>query len=508
MSPMTTTQKPNRSSRARARRGIFVLLLAILLGGGGYLYLRLTAGQVTESTNGNTLQTATATVGDVVLFASGTGTVSPAAESSFGFNASGQVIEINVSIGDQVEVGQVLAQLDDTYPQIDLAQAQVALDKLTSDAAIATAKKTLAEAQIKYGETKKTLEHLISPEVLYWEEKVTEREQVLADAKLAGQTDTSDAAKQKVEQAEASLKFAQDSWTYFQNVYTETYVPVNFTQYRTVRTPFGTKTEVIQIEDEMTGELVDLIYPPTEGEIGMARAEYELAKASVYESQIYLNVLNGAEISEGATGSNLVAYIKAKHALATAQYNLTATKLIAPINGTVTSLDLNIGDLVSSGSAVVTISNLDQPYVLDAYLDAEDWGQIQSGYEVEVTFDILPDLVFRGTVTDIRPVLDTSSSNSALVHFTAQLDTSIPYELPSGSAASVEVIGGRTENAVLVPVEALREFGDGRFAVFVMENGRPRLRVVEVGLMDLTKAEIISGLSAGDVVTTGVVKTR
>ena len=43
----------------------------------------------------------------------------------------------------------------------------------------------------------------------------------------------------------------------------------------------------------------------------------------------------------------------------------------------------------------ITISNLDQPYALDAYLDAEDWGQVKVGYEVEVTFDILPDQVFK-----------------------------------------------------------------------------------------------------------------
>jgi hypothetical protein len=41
-----------------------------------------------------------------------------------------------------------------------------------------------------------------------------------------------------------------------------------------------------------------------------------------------------------------------------------------------------------------------------------------------------------------------------------------------------------------------------------MEDGKLRLRVVEVGLQDLTKAEIISGVSAGDVVTTGVVETK
>jgi multidrug efflux pump subunit AcrA (membrane-fusion protein) len=158
--------------------------------------------------------------------------------------------------------------------------------------------------------------------------------------------------------------------------------------------------------------------------------------------------------------------------------------------------------------AVVTISNLDQPYSLEAYLDAGDWGQIRAGYEVEVTFDILPDQVFTGTVTSVHPMLDTASSNKALIHIDAILKDAIPYDLPAGSAASVDVIGGRAENVVLVPVEALHEIDDGQYTLFVMENGKLRLHVVQVGLQDLTKAEIISGLSAGDIVTTGVVETK
>jgi len=71
----------------------------------------------------------------------------------------------------------------------------------------------------------------------------------------------------------------------------------------------------------------------------------------------------------------------------------------------------------------------------------------------------------------------------------------------------VEVIGGRAENAVLVPVEALREIDTGEYAVFVMENGEPVLRNVTVGLMDYTSAEITSGLEAGEEVTTGEVAT-
>ena len=73
--------------------------------------------------------------------------------------------------------------------------------------------------------------------------------------------------------------------------------------------------------------------------------------------------------------------------------------------------------------------------------------------------------------------------------------------------AAVDIVGGRAENAILVPVEALRELGPGEFAVFVLQDGEPRLRPVEVGIMDFTFAEIISGLEAGETVTTGIVET-
>jgi multidrug efflux pump subunit AcrA (membrane-fusion protein) len=111
-------------------------------------------------------------------------------------------------------------------------------------------------------------------------------------------------------------------------------------------------------------------------------------------------------------------------------------------------------------------------------------------------------------VTNVYPTLDTTSSNSALVHITARLNNAIAYELPSGSAASVNVVGGRAQNAVLVPIEALHATGDGKYALFVMTNGKLRLRLVEVGVMNLTKAEIISGLKTGDIVTTGVIKIK
>jgi len=484
-----------------------VIALAILIASGGYLYLRITSQKQANPANVSSLQTTKATVGNLVLFANGTGTIQPVRESNLSFTASGQVSAINVKVGDHVEAGQVLAQLDDAGAKIKLAGAQEAMNKLTSPAAIATTTQTLAQAETDFAAAKASLEYLISPEVLYWEEQVEARGQTLTDAQTATQTDSSDSAKQKVTEAQTALSYAQNQLKYFQAVYEATYVPKTFTQYRTRRGRGGTKTEVVQIVDEITGKKTDLIYPPSEGEIGMARSAYDLAKASIAEAQTYLDVLKGSDIPDGATGANLVTYLQTKDTLETAKYNLNAAKLIAPFSGTVTALNISVGDL-ASGSSAITISNLDQPYALDVYLDAKDWGQVRVGYEVDATFDIIPDQVFKGTVTNVYPTLDTTSSNSALVHITARLNNPIAYELPSGSAASVNVVGGRAENAVLVPVEALHQTGDGNYALFVITNGNVRLRLVEVGIMNLTKAEIISGLKAGDIVTTGVIKTN
>jgi phage gp45-like len=118
--------------------------------------------------------------------------------------------------------------------------------------------------------------------------------------------------------------------------------------------------------------------------------------------------------------------------------------------------------------------------------------------------------MYTGTVIQVDPSLE-SVANIQAVRVLARLNPESftkPRDLPVGLNASVEVIGGRTSDAVLVPVEALREITPGEYAVFVMEGGEPKLRMVTVGLMDFTSAEIIEGVGVGDIVTTGIVATQ
>jgi RND family efflux transporter MFP subunit len=191
--------------------------------------------------------------------------------------------------------------------------------------------------------------------------------------------------------------------------------------------------------------------------------------------------------------------------LKSAEEDLKNTQLIAPISGTVMSLDFSVGDVVGT-SSVVTIADLSQPY-LEVFLDESDWANVNVGYPVEVTFDILPERVFNGEVVQVDPGLYTSG-NTSVVRTLVRLDTGGSFKLPLGTSASVDVIGGRAENAVLVPLEALRETSPGEYAVFVVEDGKPRLRVIEVGIMDLLYAEVRSGLEAGEIVTTGIAETQ
>jgi len=475
---------PNKpASNARLPRRILwvVLIIILLAGAGGFAYIKLNPAP-TQSASADTLQTATVRQGDLVIYASGSGTLVAASEASFGFGVSGQVKNVDAKVGDVVKAGQVLAELDNSTQEIAYTQAKRDLAELTSPYAIATAEQELATAQQAVVSARSTLAFLISPTVLYWEEKVAQAEQDLADLQASSPGDS-----ETIQKAQDTLTSYQEKLKGNQNYYQNKYIPENFTKF-----------------DRKTGK--KYLSAPTDADIATARANYALAQASVQEAQYYLSALKGEDIPEDATGANLTELENAGLNLKSAEENLNGTKLIAPISGTIMSLDIVVGDTAGTGE-VVTIADLSQPY-LEVYLDETDWSNIVVGYDTEVTFDALPDQVFTGKVTEVDPGLYTSG-NTSVVRGMVLLDKSQQdINLPVGTTAAVDIIAGRANNAILVPVDALRETSPGNYAVFVIENGKPKLRVIEVGIQDLFYAEVKSGLQVGEVVSTGLVETQ
>jgi RND family efflux transporter MFP subunit len=473
--------------------GVIVLAMA---GGAAFYYVQST--KASTATAETPMQTANAFRGNIVLYANGTGTLAPANEASFGFGTSGQITELNIKIGDTVEAGQVIGQIDNADATAAYKQAKRTVDDLTTPGAIAEAKQAVADAEVSIYNAKQDLEYLISSDVYYWEQQVTAAQETLKEAQTAGGSSPTAEQQKAIDTANAALTTAQNNLEIAQRKYVTEYVPDTFTY---------TLTDTDDRDnDGNTEETYTEVVGPSEAEIAAARATYELAIENQKETQAYLDMLNGAALPEDVPGSSLTSLVEAQTALQTAEENLKATQLITPISGIVTDVSASVGDYVSA-SAIVTVADLSQPYTIDAYFDAEDWSAVQVGYPTEIVFDIFPDDTFTGVVTMVYPELDTSS-NSSLVHAIVKLNDNVDSTLPSGTSAAVDVISGEAKDAVLVPVEALHKIADGRYTLFVMENGSPRLRVVDVGLQDITYAEIKSGLDAGATVTTGIVETQ
>jgi HlyD family secretion protein len=487
---MSSLSKTTPGKRRRFPRSILLAALAVVLVvGGGTAYYFWRNRTTSAKTQSSPLQTATVTRGNIKLFASGTGTLVPSAQSTFGFRSSGEVVEVLVKVGDEVEAGQILAHLDDTSAQQAYQQALRTLKELTSPAAIATAQLAVADDKVSVATTRSTLAYLISPDVVYWEEQVAADEQALQQTKDDAAAHPSPDAAKKVKTAETTLRVANNALAQAWLDYWNDYVPDTFL---TVITKGRTATKQV--------------IPPSDSNVAKARADYTLAKATLAQDQDYLTALTTGTIPENATGSNITALKQAQQDVETAKDAVDATNLYAPIHGTILSLGFAVGDTASS-SSTVTIANLDQPYTLEIFLDQSDWTNIHVGFPVEVTFDLLPDNVYTGKVVSVDPDLQ-STAGSLYVHAYVLLDGNVKTVLPFGTSASVDIIGGEAQNVLLVPIEALHEITPGQYAVFVMVNSKPQVRTVEVGLKDSVRAEIKSGLNEGDVVTTGITETK
>jgi len=198
---------------------------------------------------------------------------------------------------------------------------------------------------------------------------------------------------------------------------------------------------------------------------------------------------------------------QAKLSLETARLTLSNTVLIAPMAGTVTAVKADVGEAVSA-SPIVTLSDLDQS-LLRLVVEENDASKIAVERPISAVFDAAPEVTFNGTIVRVDPLL-VSVDGSPAVQAWATLDTAgSKTHLISGMSAEVEIIAGEAKNALLVPAQALRELAAGSYAVFVVQpDGQLKLTPVTIGLRDFANVQILSGLKAGDVVSTGTVETK
>ncbi|MEJ5311330.1 MAG: HlyD family efflux transporter periplasmic adaptor subunit [Anaerolineae bacterium] len=508
------------------RKLLWIVPLVLALAVGGYFAYRtwFTPKAVAETTSA--VQTATVTRGDLSITATGSGQLVASAEVNLAFSVSGVLEELRVAVGDEVKAGDVLGKVNDAGARQSVASAELQVLQAQQALAVAQAQAELAvlQAQANLDTAQAALDELLN-----WEPD--EEEIALAKANLvSAQTSYNNAlakagvdqtisARVSLEQAIANLTNAQENYANAMSPDRDWERDIETTRSNAANAVYNAQQslEIAQANYKLStinstaadiqsakaqllnaqAALEEAQTPPDEAEITAAQINVQQMALALEQAKLAL-----ADAGDGRTAATREAELaleQAKINLATARQTLAGTTLVAPFDGTVTAINCTVGE-TCNGTAIV-LANLGTP-VLEFWIEEADMNSAAEGNAVRIIFEALPDYEYHGEVYRVDPVLTTVGGTSA-VQLWATIDTSAyPVKLLGNMNADVEIVAGEALNAVLVPVQALRDMGNGQYAVFVMKSdGELEMRTVEIGLMDFVNAEVKSGLEVGEVVT-------
>lgn len=158
--------------------------------------------------------------------------------------------------------------------------------------------------------------------------------------------------------------------------------------------------------------------------------------------------------------------------------------LTSPIAGVILRRDLEPGEMKSPGQAVFWVG---QPGSLriTAEVDEEDILRVKQGQTALLKTDALENTVLEGRVAEITPKGDPVSKS-----FRIRIDLPETTPLLIGMTVEVNIVTGRTDNALVVPVDAVKNG-----AVYVVQGGRAVRTPVTLGKSDGKVVQITGGVT-------------
>lgn len=286
------------------------------------------------------------------------------------------------------------------------------------------------------------------------------------------------------------------------------------------------------------GQVLAQIDPATfEATVQQNQAQINNAQANVaklqavadYDKKMYLryknlyakNFVAKSELDQMySTYMSDLAQIKAAQAqvrqyqasLKTAQTNLGYTKIIAPVDGTIISREIDLGQPVAASFQAPELFTIAQDLTkmqIEVNVSEADIGKVKEGQDVIYTLDGYPDSEFTGKVTQVR-ISPTTVSN--VVTYSVIVDVkNEDLKLIPGMTANVSIITDKSENVLCAPNIALKftPNTDGtkykNQGIWVMKNRKPHRVDIKTGASDDSNTEIISkDLAEGMKIITGI----
>lgn len=246
---------------------------------------------------------------------------------------------------------------------------------------------------------------------------------------------------------------------------------------------------------------------------GLASAQNALAQAKLARDAI--------KNQDAQVASAQAAVDAAAEGLEVAQQNRKKTSLVAPIDGTVVFAGgggsaaaagvsaaalggggkPTVGGQVSPASAPFTVYQLGA-LNFNAQVDEADISNVAVGMKSTVTLDAFPGTTFDSTVVQVKTqAIQTSTGGTAFPVLLTVKDTGKRLLVGMGGNADIEVSG--IEGAVTVPVEALFEESGGTFVYVIDDKNVVHKTTVKTGATTDTRAQILEGVRPGQKVALG-----
>jgi multidrug efflux pump subunit AcrA (membrane-fusion protein) len=242
-----------------------------------------------------------------------------------------------------------------------------------------------------------------------------------------------------------------------------------------------------------TGDVARTVYDQYRTQAETARAEADTAKEQLEST---LNASRSSDIGTEATAAALSA-ARAESALA--QKTLSDSVIKAPFSGYVSERPVAVGEYVTSSTKIATIVKVN-PIKVSLRLPESEAGRIHTGLNVTLNVAAYPDQQFSGKVTAMNPAIDPSS-RALTVEAEVRNDRNL---LRPGMFVTAHILMPDNMDGVFVPRAAVQtDSATDSSMVFVIETNTARVRVVALGPESDGLVQILSGVSAGEVVATG-----
>jgi len=237
-------------------------------------------------------------------------------------------------------------------------------------------------------------------------------------------------------------------------------------------------------------------------ETAAVQAEADLKNASIRIEELKVDEL-ALDVKREDVRLAATDVERGRIALSDAQQRLKETKVMAPMDGVVSSREVQTGQIISSaisnvggGTTLLTLSDLSRLFVL-ASVDESDIGKVALEQPVTITADAFPEERFRGKVVRIAT---RGLNTSGVVTFEVKIEVQSRNKslLRPEMTTNVEIIAASKEDVLLVPNEAVSRKRGQPVCQVAQTDGTTEERPVEVGLTDGVNTEVTAGLTEGE----------